>query len=242
LLPPSAVRELTTLPCRGPRLASQESVPLHGVQGSSAHGLQPAQGLAHGGSHHSPLRVGSSQGGLQKPSTSHRWQVQLPDINNGLRETTYTKRGKTRHSNPSLLQAAAEPEVLTESGASCGLCTIKGLKPGNPNWQNQDSYVMSVGLGPGKDVALYSVLDGHGEVGHLVSQRCRDQIPAFMAQVDFDPVRASRIVQQDLLACATIDVQCSGATCVMATIRDRKLKVTHARTHAGPGRIDRPTC
>ena len=46
-----------------------------------------------------------------------------------------TKRGKTRHINPALL--AVEPEFVTLSGQACGLCTIKGLKPGNPNWQNQ---------------------------------------------------------------------------------------------------------
>lgn len=76
-----------------------------------------------------------------------------------------------------------EPELLTQAGAWCGLCSIKGLKPGNPNWQNQDSFVICEAVGPKKDVCVYGVLDGHGEVGHLVSNRCREQLPLYLAQV-----------------------------------------------------------
>jgi serine/threonine protein phosphatase PrpC len=74
-------------------------------------------------------------------------------------------------------------KVINVSGDACGVCTIKGLKPGNPNWQNQDSFVVSEGVGARGDVHVFGVLDGHGEVGHLVSQRCREQLPVFLAQV-----------------------------------------------------------
>lgn len=76
-----------------------------------------------------------------------------------------------------------EAEFITASGLACGLCTIKGLKPGNPKWQNQDSYVLAENVGPRRDICVYGVLDGHGELGHLVSNRCREHLPSFLQQV-----------------------------------------------------------
>ena len=68
----------------------------------------------------------------------------------------------------------------SEEHFSSAVTTIKGLKPGNPNWTNQDNFFVIENFGGGggggdavggRDVRLYCVLDGHGEHGHHVSRR-----------------------------------------------------------------------
>lgn len=66
----------------------------------------------------------------------------------------------------------------SEEHFSSAVTTIKGLKPGNPNWTNQDNFFVIENFGNsggdatgGRDVRLYCVLDGHGENGHHVSRR-----------------------------------------------------------------------
>lgn len=63
----------------------------------------------------------------------------------------------------------------SEEHFSSAVTTIKGLKPGNPNWTNQDNFFVIENFGnsggDARDVRLYCVLDGHGENGHHVSRR-----------------------------------------------------------------------
>eukprot|EP00752_Nemacystus_decipiens_P005666 g5127.t2 len=64
--------------------------------------------------------------------------------------------------------------VVHEEGSEhCGVCTIQGLKPNNPRWENQDNYVMKEDLG-GLGIRLFVVLDGHGEisVANLGDSKC----------------------------------------------------------------------
>lgn len=167
----------------------------------------------------SPLRFGSIQQKTQAPPSIRH--PSLPEINN----THRIKRGKRSHHHLNPLPALGSNDVgqITHTGMHCGVCTMKGLKPGNPNWQNQDNFIVKEGGGEG--VCIYTVFDGHGELGHLVSQRCRDQLPSLLAQADYDLVRGFRFTQQDLLACKDMDVQCSGATCVLALKKGKHLKV-----------------
>lgn len=53
-------------------------------------------------------------------------------------------------------------------------------------------------------------------------------------QVDYDPLRACRLMQQDLVACPTLDVQCSGATCVLAVLRTHARTLTVSSSHTTP--------
>jgi serine/threonine protein phosphatase PrpC len=59
--------------------------------------------------------------------------------------------------------------VVTEEHSTVGITSIRGLKPGNPNWTNQDNFFVVEGF-DGKDINFYCVLDGHGEFGHHVSR------------------------------------------------------------------------
>ena len=68
-----------------------------------------------------------------------------------------TSGGKRPQSQANTLQ------IVTEDYASASVTSIKGLKPGNPNWTNQDNFLI-IERFDNRDVNIYCVLDGHGEV------------------------------------------------------------------------------
>mmetsp|Transcript_119560 Transcript_119560/g.235030 ORF Transcript_119560/g.235030 Transcript_119560/m.235030 type:complete len:688 (+) Transcript_119560:302-2365(+) len=112
----------------------------------------------------------------------------------------------------------------TEEHAHSSVSSIRGMKPGNPNWINQDNFFVSENF-DGRDIRIYCVLDGHGEHGHLVSRRCRDAFPQFIKSSRLDIDSAFNMMQNDLNASSDMDVRCSGATCVMATLIGGRLSV-----------------
>lgn len=116
--------------------------------------------------------------------------------------------------------------IITEDYASSGVCSIKGLKPGNPNWTNQDNFIIFDYFESNKDISMYCVLDGHGENGHLVSRRCKEYLPIFLKNNNYDARKAFSAMQNDLLAC-DFDVRCSGATCVLILIINGKLIISN---------------
>lgn len=129
---------------------------------------------------------------------------------------------------PPQVSAANAPIEFTQQGgpssASCGVCSIKGHKPGNPNWTNQDNYAIEECVGGDPATRIYIVLDGHGEFGHLVSSRCHDNLPKYLMSTEYNAKRSNAMMQSDLNNCP-IDVKCSGATCVTAVIRDGKVQL-----------------
>ena len=54
------------------------------------------------------------------------------------------------------------------------------------------------------------------------------------SQVEYDPTRACRLMQQDLVACQSMDVQCSGATCVLAVFKTANKTLTVSSTSIPP--------
>jgi len=112
----------------------------------------------------------------------------------------------------------------SEEHFSAAVTSTKGLKPGNPNWTNQDNYFVIENFDPNRDVRLYCVLDGHGEHGHHVSRRCRELFPQIIKSCNMDINHAFYLMQGDLNS-SEIDVKCSGATCVLATLINGKLSV-----------------
>eukprot|EP01034_Spumella_vulgaris_P026372 gene26372-32946_t len=113
--------------------------------------------------------------------------------------------------------------TTTEEHNISAVYSVRGLKPGNPNWINQDNFFVIENF-DGRDVKLFCVLDGHGEHGHHVSRRCRESFPQFIRSSNLDMDHAFNMMQNDLNA-SDIDVKCSGATCVMACIAGGKLSV-----------------
>ena len=104
--------------------------------------------------------------------------------------------------------------------------SIKGLKPGNPNWKNQDNFFVIENVDGRSDVSIYCVLDGHGEHGHHVSRRTRENFPQHIKSSNYDVKRAFYNMQNELCTCE-YDVRCSGATCVLAILNGNRLSVSN---------------
>jgi serine/threonine protein phosphatase PrpC len=120
---------------------------------------------------------------------------------------------------------SSNPNHFTTSEEhACASCmSIRGLKPGNPNWINQDNFFIIENF-DGRDIRLYSVFDGHGEFGHLASRRIREMFPGFIKQCNLDMDNAFAMMQADLNAC-DVDVKCSGATATVTCVIGDKIYV-----------------
>ena len=158
-------------------------------------------------------RVSSSRHSAKKQH-QHDYSAaqQLPMINN----TALTKRPPTSNRD-------GNSPMITEEHQTASVASIKGLKPGNPNWTNQDNFIVIEHF-DNRDYNIYCVLDGHGESGHHVSRRCRESFPQHIRSSNYD-VRKSFALMQNELTSSDMDVRCSGATCVFATLIGRMLTV-----------------
>ena len=108
---------------------------------------------------------------------------------------------------------------------NAAVTSIKGLKPGNPAWRNQDNFFVIDNV-DGRDLHMYCAFDGHGEHGHHVSRRCRELFPQFLKSSNYELKRAFLGMQTDLCSCE-YDVRCSGATCVLAILHGKQLTVAN---------------
>lgn len=108
---------------------------------------------------------------------------------------------------------------------NAAVTSIKGLKPGNPAWRNQDNFFVIDNV-DGRDLHMYCAFDGHGEHGHHVSRRCRELFPQFLKTSNYELKRAFLGMQTDLCSCE-YDVRCSGATCVLAILHGKQLTVAN---------------
>lgn len=122
---------------------------------------------------------------------------------------------------------------LTQNKRS-GAFSIQGLKPGNPRWENQDNFVLEEALGgiiggtsAQDNVRFFAVMDGHGELGHLVTRRCREHLPRLMISLGMNCVRACVQMHEDLTTGGQINCSCSGATCVVTTISEGRICVAN---------------
>lgn len=116
--------------------------------------------------------------------------------------------------------------ITTETHTTAAVSSIKGLKPNNPNWTNQDNFFVVESKSGEPECLLYCVLDGHGEVGHLVSIRCRQLFPDIIRHNNYDMKKAFFQMQNDLISCE-VDARCSGATCNLALIVNNVISVSN---------------
>jgi hypothetical protein len=99
-------------------------------------------------------------------------------------------------------QATAFHEV--HSSSSCS--SIRGTKPGNPNWINQDNFfIQEPSPGDSSAPTILCILDGHGECGHHVSRRCRENFMHYLRSTAYDTRRAFSFMQNDLNTCHDFD-------------------------------------
>ena len=140
---------------------------------------------------------------------------------------------QTQIPQQSMIQQQQQQQPLRDSLAiyhedhcpNAAVTSIKGLKPGNPAWRNQDNFFVIDNV-DGRDMHLYCVLDGHGEHGHHVSRRSRELLPQYLKASNYDLKRAFLSMQNDLCACE-YDVRCSGATCVLAILHGKHLTLAN---------------
>jgi serine/threonine protein phosphatase PrpC len=182
-------------------------------------------------------------------SNSGSGTSQLPQINstghsgnasNGNNSSSNGKRNLFATQNMNAPPTRHDITLITDEVGVCAVSSIKGLKPGNPNWTNQDNFFLidnhsskppsssgsSTSLIPS---TIACVFDGHGEHGHLVSRRCRELLPIILQNTGYDLMKSFMMIQNDLTSC-DIDTRCSGATCNMVF----HLRAS-AMTTAGPG-------
>ena len=117
-------------------------------------------------------------------------------------------------------------DFILEESSTAAVASIKGLKPGNPNWINQDNFILIENFDQ-RGINFYCVLDGHGEHGHHVSRRCREMLPEYIRIANQDLKRAFFLMQSDLQASSGFDANCSGATCAFVSMQNKKLTVAN---------------
>lgn len=137
---------------------------------------------------------------------------------------TASSMGATNSSYPIVKETQMGNLLInTEERPYSAVTSIRGMKPGNPNWINQDNFFVAERFDD-REMNIYCVLDGHGEHGHLVSRRCREYFPQFIKSSNLDIENSFNMMQNDLNS-SELDVRCSGATCVMAVITPAKVAV-----------------
>jgi len=161
---------------------------------------------------------------VQRQNTSSRGSrsSKLPLI-----QTTGMPPSASKGSLSSTANASGRGElhIVYDATPNSGACSITGLKPDQPNWINQDSFIALEQRGAnGGDDAMFGVLDGHGQQGHLVSQRCRERIPQLFRETGNNLSQTCLRMQAELEKTG-IDIKCSGATCVICVKQGRTLMV-----------------
>jgi serine/threonine protein phosphatase PrpC len=157
--------------------------------------------------------------------------INLPQINgtNNSNNTTISNTNSNLKKSGQVVNQVVRDvnglHIVTEDHETVGVTSIRGLKPNNPNWNNQDNFFVSEKFDQ-RDIYLYCVLDGHGEVGHYVSRRCREQFSSFIKAANLDMKRAFNMMQNDLMSC-DFDTRCSGATCVLICYMEGRLSVSN---------------
>lgn len=118
------------------------------------------------------------------------------------------------------------PEYREDHGPNAAVTSIKGLKPGNPKWRNQDNFFVREKVDGIRDMGLYCVLDGHGQYGHDIARRIVGTFPQHIKSSSYDVNRAFRSMQSELCSC-DLDVRSSGATCVLAVLNGSRLSISN---------------
>lgn len=165
-------------------------------------------------------QIGSHAGYSQKQTSLQKQQLQQHQIQ---QHQIQQQQLQQQQQNPNVDRATLP--FFTEDQNFASVASVKGLKPGNPNWINQDNFFVIERL-DNKDLHFYCVLDGHGEHGHHVSRKCRENFPGHIKSVNFDMKKAFSMMQNDLNSCE-FDVRCSGATCVLASLFGGRLSVSN---------------
>jgi serine/threonine protein phosphatase PrpC len=96
----------------------------------------------------------------------------------------------------------------------------KGMVPYNKNKVNQDRAVVQYNLQSDAALAMWGVMDGHGEFGHFVAAFIQEKLPQCLANQDELRSAPEKAITEavkrmcDDLTDTNINVAFSGSTCV----------------------------
>lgn len=133
--------------------------------------------------------------------------------------------------NEDVKKEAVEMEVKAPVKLTYFEVSKKGFVPYNRNKVNQDRHVVVERLQSNPDLALFAVMDGHGEFGHLVAQFVKEKLPYYLEQqgnlAQDTPAAMTNAVKGvvDELAGTHINVAFSGTTLVFAIKNGSRLFV-----------------
>eukprot|EP00469_Lotharella_globosa_P007693 CAMPEP_0167773810 /NCGR_PEP_ID=MMETSP0111_2-20121227/1642_1 /TAXON_ID=91324 /ORGANISM="Lotharella globosa, Strain CCCM811" /LENGTH=304 /DNA_ID=CAMNT_0007663519 /DNA_START=77 /DNA_END=991 /DNA_ORIENTATION=+ len=77
-------------------------------------------------------------------------------------------------------EGLSEAEQKARGSMRCGVRTRKGMVPGNPQKVNQDRFIVKWGLQNNNDLALFGAFDGHGPLGHVISEFVAKELPKYL--------------------------------------------------------------
>jgi len=126
-------------------------------------------------------------------------------------------------------EGLTELEMKSKGMVRFGVRSRKGVVPYNRNKVNQDRSVVKWALGDDQEVALFAVMDGHGEFGHYVAEFVREKLPEHLGtekELKSDPERFITLGVKKLcekLTDTTINVAFSGTTAVFGVLVNKRL-------------------
>jgi len=147
-------------------------------------------------------------------------------------DITQAAAEKAPNSEDGLHPDAAEKKAGTSSWITHAALSKKGFVPYNANKVNQDREIASLCLKGDAGIHLFGVMDVHGELGHSVSQYCKEWLPVYLEQQalrEDTPGAIHRAVDRltETLAQTTINIHFSGTTAVFGVFVDKKLYVAN---------------
>lgn len=130
----------------------------------------------------------------------------------------------------------AAPAKTTARGHTLvthSVLTKKGHVPYNRNKVNQDRESVHFGLQGDPSMALFAVMDGHGECGHEVAQFVKAHLVGYLEkQSNLKSDTANAIMKAvkelvDQLVTTNINIAFSGTTCVFSVLVEKTLYVAN---------------
>ena len=107
-----------------------------------------------------------------------------------------------------------------------GVHTMTGKKPENPNWSNQDRFIIFENSRELHSKELVcAVFDGHGPNGHHASTFCKGRLLGILSRTGYNSSETFAKLQQDM-EYGPIDVSCSGTTCTLILIKNKTIEVS----------------
>ena len=112
-----------------------------------------------------------------------------------------------------------------------GVLTMTGKKPENPNWSNQDRFIIFEHSGElHLKEFVYAVLDGHGPDGHHASTFCQERLLGILSGTGYNSSETFAKLQEEM-EYGPIDVSCSGTTCTLIFIKNKTIEVRDYLQH-----------